>query len=69
MEGLSSYTLFRLICFALALKINTASLYMYLEAHWEMYQVKIQVIQLQISERFIQTDRDVLRSVMSSQQL
>lgn len=42
---------------------------MYLEAHWEMYQVKIQIIQLQISERFIQTDRDVLRSVMSSQQL
>lgn len=42
---------------------------MYLEAHWEMYQVKIQIIQLQISERFIQTDRDVLRSVMSSPQL
>lgn len=42
---------------------------MYLEAHWEVYQVKIQIIQLQISERFIQTERDVLRSVMSSQQL
>lgn len=42
---------------------------MYLEAHWEMYKVKIQIIQLQISERPIQTDGDVLRSMMSPPQL
>lgn len=42
---------------------------MYLEAHWEMYKVKIQVIQLQISERLVQTDGDVLRSVVSTPQL
>lgn len=42
---------------------------MYLEAHWEMYEVKIQILQLQISERLIETDGDVLRSVMSPPQL
>lgn len=42
---------------------------MYLEANWEMYKVKIQIIQLQISQRLIETDRDVLCSVMSAPQL
>lgn len=42
---------------------------MYLEAHWEMYEVKIQILQLQISERLVETDGDVLRSVMSPPQL
>lgn len=42
---------------------------MYLEANWEMYKVKIQIIQLKISQRLVETDRDVLWSVMSPPQL